>query len=175
MCIALGIEIGFTRQPTFQYPPHLVSPHALPLFLFLSFPFFHLYLYLSLSPVFLFPLSFVLVWRFCLFATPLLLVLNIRIGPVFLRLPSHIPPLYPQRIPAATQQSPTNSIAFPTLFILDRLVSARCFPCNDLYDLVSATLLPRLFLPPRGSREKRWPPLTESDFPFSSGIVLFTA
>ena len=124
MCIALGIEIGFTRQPTFQYPPHLVSPHSLPLFLFLSFPFFHLYLYLylSLSPVFLFPVSFVLVWRFCLFATPLLLVLNIRIGPVFLRLPSHIPPLYPQRIPAATQQSPTNSIAFPTLFTLDRLV-----------------------------------------------------
>lgn len=49
MCIALGIEIGFTRQPTFQYPPHLVSPHSLPLFLFLSFPFFHLYLYLYLS------------------------------------------------------------------------------------------------------------------------------
>ena len=39
-CRALGIEIRFTRQPTFQYPPHLVGAHSLslsPSLPFLSF------------------------------------------------------------------------------------------------------------------------------------------
>ena len=136
---------------------HLVRSLSLSLSLSSSsLPPLPLPLFLSLQ--FRYSLSFVLVWRFCLFLTPPFCCCWIRIGP---RLPPPSIPSPPRDPPPAhtkqhQQQSPANSIAFPTLFILDRLVSSRCFPCNDLYDLVPVICYSRVFscFPVEVEREK---------------------
>ena len=140
---------------SYPHPPSPVSLSlSLPLFLFSSTS---TSTSLSLSPVSLFPffclgLAFLFVPD-----SPLLLLLD----PDWAPSSSAFHPISSSRSPPAhtkqhQQQSPANSIAFPTLFILDRLVSSRCFPCNDLYDLVPVICYSRVFscFPVEVEREK---------------------